>query len=181
MFPVPLKCSPATPDISPIKKVCIAIVEDFFSRKLGSAMATKFTQMKICSGVFFPFERYFIYYELTCWQECCKQPSGESSLTAIKRYYAHLVLLKKRIDLTTHRLVEWPWYALLPLEPEFQMICYFFVIFVFVYFFYTSGRMPSIKNNSYARKSAMKKLPFYTVQEPLILFLAEQSPVLMKW
>ncbi|KAL5110881.1 Protein Malvolio [Taenia crassiceps] len=41
--------------------------------------------------------------------ECCKYPNEEKSLVAIKRYYAQLLLLKNRIDLTVPKLVEWPW------------------------------------------------------------------------
>ncbi|CDS41775.1 tyrosine protein phosphatase non receptor type [Echinococcus multilocularis] len=42
-------------------------------------------------------------------KECCKYPNDEKSLIAIKRYYAQLLLLKNRIDLSTPKLVEWPW------------------------------------------------------------------------
>ncbi|KAM7537708.1 hypothetical protein Aperf_G00000077665 [Anoplocephala perfoliata] len=86
MFIVPLKSSPVAPDISPIKKK--------IKKRYGE-------QMFINENIFRDF--------LALRTECCKYPNDESSLLAIKRYYAHLMLLKNRIDLTTPKLVEWPW------------------------------------------------------------------------
>ncbi|VUZ57207.1 unnamed protein product [Hymenolepis diminuta] len=86
MFIVPLKISPVAPDISPIKKK--------IRKRYGE-------QTFINEDIFRNF--------LALRTECCKFPSDENSLVIIKRYYAHLMLLKNRIDLTTPKLVEWPW------------------------------------------------------------------------
>ncbi|KAH9283422.1 Tyrosine-protein phosphatase non-receptor type 23 [Echinococcus granulosus] len=86
MFIIPLKSSPVAPDISPIKKK--------IKKRYGD-------QIFIDENIFRNF--------LALRTECCKYPNDEKSLTAIKRYYAQLLLLKNRVDLSAPKLVDWPW------------------------------------------------------------------------
>ncbi|VDM17271.1 unnamed protein product [Hydatigera taeniaeformis] len=86
MFIIPLKSSPVAPDISPIKK-----------------------KIKKCYGNQIFIDENMFHSFLSLRTECCKYPNDERSLASIKRYYAQLLLLKNRIDLTVPKLVEWPW------------------------------------------------------------------------
>ncbi|KAL7063957.1 hypothetical protein AAHC03_05249 [Spirometra sp. Aus1] len=86
MFKVPWKPSPVSPDISSIKKKVRARYGE--QMHIDEQLFTSFLQLRTNS---------------------CRPPIDVSSISKIRRYYAQLMLLKNRINLSEPKFVHWPW------------------------------------------------------------------------